>query len=147
MTRPKSRVERTDEMFRPRRAASRASTPFAFVLDELEELGPWTRPMFGCTAVYVDERIVMVLRDRPSSPHDNGVWIATTREHHASLRRDLPGLRSIEILAGGGETGWQVIPAEHDAFEETALRACELVRSSDPRIGKVPKARRPRRRR
>jgi hypothetical protein len=40
------------------------------------------------------------------------------------------------------ETGWQLLPADAENFEEAALRACELVLAGDPRIGKVPGARR-----
>jgi hypothetical protein len=123
----------------------RARVPFSFVLDELASLGPYTKPMFGCVAVYVGEKIVFILRDRPVRRDDNGVWIATTREHHDSLRSELSGLRSIGVLAGGGETGWQNLPAEHPDFEDAVLRACALVRAGDPRIGKVPSRTLPRR--
>jgi len=118
--------------------ASRGSKkiPFDFVLDELAALAPWTRPMFGCTAVYVEEKIVLILRERRDD--DDGVWLATTREHHDSLRRELPSLRSITVL-GAGETGWQVLPRDSDDFEESVLHACALVRAGDSRIGKVPK--------
>jgi hypothetical protein len=104
--------------------------------------------MFGCVAVYVDEKIVFCLRDKKDSPRDNGVWLATTKEHHASLRRELPCMRSIAAF-GVAVTGWQVLPAKADDFEESVLRACAMVRAGDPRIGKVPKGRRrtaPRRR-
>ena len=114
--------------------------PFSFVLDELEALSPTTRPMFGCTAVYVGPRIVLILRDKQGSA-DDGVWIATTAEHHASLRVELPSIRSITVF-GPGESGWQVIPAAAEGFEEEALRACELVRRGDPRVGKLPKPKR-----
>lgn len=117
--------------------------PFAFVLDELEALAPTTRPMFGCTAVYVGPRIVLILRDGRGAD-DDGVWIATTADHHASLRAELPSMRSIRVF-GPGESGWQVIPAEADAFEEEVLRVCELVRRADPRVGKVPRPKRRRR--
>jgi hypothetical protein len=93
--------------------------------------------MFGCLAVYVEEKIVFVLREKKGA--DDGVWVATTKDHHASLRRELPSLRSIEIF-GVGETGWQVLPVDVGDFEESVLRACALVRAGDPRIGKVPKA-------
>jgi hypothetical protein len=119
-------------------AVKRKAVPFPFVLEELDELAPWTRPMFGCTAVYSDERILFILRDKGEPRRDDGVWIATTQEHHASLRRELPSMRSISVLAGGGVTGWQILPVEGEAFEEEVLRACELVRKGDPRIGKVP---------
>ena len=119
-------------------ARKKKTIPFAFVLDELSSLDPWTRPMFGCTAVYVEEKIMFILRDKKSDA-DNGVWVATTKEHHASLKRELPSLRSITVL-GSGETGWQILPIDGDDFEDSVLRACEMVRAGDPRIGKVPKA-------
>lgn len=125
----------SDDLF-ARRKPSKVP-PFSFVLDELDDLGPWTRPMFGCTAVYIEEKIVFVLRDRKADD-DNGVWLATTKDHHASLRRELPSMRSIQVL-GTGETNWQILPADAHDFEESVLRACALVRAGDARIGNVPK--------
>ena len=97
--------------------------------------------MFGCLAVYVEEKIVLVLRDKGNETADNGVWLATTCEHHESLRREFPNMRSIQVL-GKDVTGWQLLPAEAPDFETAALRACELIAARDPRIGKVPKPRR-----
>jgi hypothetical protein len=123
--------------------ARKKPVPFEFVLDELAPLDPYTKPLFGCTAVYVEDQIVFALRERPSHPEDNGVWVATTREHHDALRAELPSLRSIGVLAGGAETGWQILPADAPGFEDEVVRACALVQRRDPRIGKVPKAKRP----
>lgn len=97
--------------------------------------------MFGSLAVYVEDKIVLILRDKPTGVADNGVWLATTEEHHESLGREFPSMRSIEIF-GKEVTGWQVLPVDTSGFEEAALRACELVIAKDPRIGKVPKPRR-----
>lgn len=132
-----------DALFAARKPSKKL--PFDFVLDELAGLGPWTRMMFGCHAVYVDERIMFILRLKASPRCDDGVWIATTTEHHESLRSEMPSLRSITVLAGGAVTGWQVLPVEADDFEESVLRACALVRAGDVRIGKVPKKRGPKR--
>jgi hypothetical protein len=119
----------------------RKPVPHAFVLDALAPLSPRTHPMFGCLAVYVQEKIVLILRDKRDQTADNGVWLATTEEHHQSLQRDFPNMRSIKVL-GKKVTGWQVLPAAAPDFEEAALQACELVLAGDPRIGKVPGARR-----
>jgi hypothetical protein len=116
--------------------------PFDFVLEELATLRPYTKLMFGCTSVYVGEKIVLILRLKEGDG-DNGIWLATTPEHHASLARDFPSMRSIQLF-GPGPTGWQVLPADAADFEESAFRVCELIRRGDVRIGKVPKARRPR---
>jgi len=96
--------------------------------------------MFGCLAVYVGEKIVLVLRDKRTTDADNGVWLATTTEHHRSLKQEFPHMRSIAVF-GKPVTGWQVLPADAPDFEEAALHACELVIAGDPRIGKVPKSR------
>jgi len=120
----------------------RRSLPFDFVIAELEELGPFTRPMFGCHAVYVEDKIVFILRDKGDPRADDGVWVATTLEHHRALKRELPSLRSITVLAGGGVTGWQILPVDSDDFERSVLHACELVKKGDPRIGKIPGQRR-----
>ena len=118
----------------------RKAVPHEFVLDAIAALSPWTRPMFGCLAVYVEDKIVVILRDRPGKT-DNGVWLATTEQHHEALRREFPNMRSIQVL-GKNVTGWQVLPVDAPDFEEAALRACELIVAGDPRIGKVPGARR-----
>ena len=118
-------------------AKKKKALPHPFVLDALEAALPETRPMFGCIAVYVGEKIVMVLRDKGPQDPDNGVWLATIHEHHDSLRRELPSLRSITVF-GSGVTGWQVLPVTGAGFEEEALHACEMILVGDPRIGKIP---------
>jgi hypothetical protein len=122
-------------------AKPRKTVPHAFVLDAIAELSPRTRSMFGCLAVYVEDKIVLILRDRRDETRDNGVWLATTEEHHESLRREFPNMRSIEVF-GKEVTGWQVLPLDAEDFEQAALRACELIAAGDARIGKVPGARR-----
>jgi hypothetical protein len=126
----------------------RKVVPHEFVLDALSAVSVRTRPMFGCLAVYVpvrrtggEEKIVLVLRDKAGNAADNGVWLATAIEHHESLRRDFPNMRSIQVL-GKGVTEWQILPVDAPDFEESALRACELIVSGDSRIGKVPGAKR-----
>src|SRR5215472_18289007 len=144
----------------------RKSVPHEFVLEALAEVEPRTNPMFGCLAVYVGKKIVMILRDkkadesrkktswardvrkrdRPERPdvqvtRDNGAWLATTIEHHESLRREFPNMRSVAVF-GKKVTGWQVLPADEPDFELAVLRACEMVVAGDGRIGKVPKKKR-----
>ncbi len=137
--RHKNSVVSPDDTFL--RVKKRKTVPHEFVLDALEAVSPRTNPMFGCLAVYVETKIVLILRDRSANKADNGVWLATTSEHHESLRREFPNMRSIRIF-GKKVTDWQVLPADAPDFEEAALRACELVVARDPRIGKVPAARR-----
>ena len=124
------------------KAKARKTPPFEFVLDAVSHMEPRTNPMFGCLAVYIKEKIVCVLRDKKdAATPDNGVWLATTVEHHSSLRKEFPHMRSIAVL-GKDVTGWQLLPSDSADFEESALRACDLIAARDPRIGKVPKSKR-----
>lgn len=119
--------------------------PFEFVFDYLLPLEPVTKPMFGCLALYLGNKIVLILRERKDHPDANGVWLATSSEHHESLKQELPSMRSIYILSDGkAETNWQMLPADADDFETSVIKVCEMVKHGDKRIGKVPKERKSR---
>jgi hypothetical protein len=116
--------------------------PFEFVLEALLPLNPRVNPMFGAFAVYVGEKIMLALRNKDAHEEANGVWIATKSEHHASLKKDFPSMRSIYLLSDGkAETQWQMLPFDADDFESSALKACELILRGDERIGRIPKPR------
>jgi hypothetical protein len=123
---------------------------FSFVLEELldSSLAPRvrTRALFGSHAVYVNEKIVFILRQKMDAKtlRDDGLWVAMMPEHSNSLRQEYPALRQIELFADRGRkgfAGWLNLPSDDDGFEETALAICRLVIHGDPRIGKVPKSR------
>jgi len=125
----------------PSRGSNRIkrSIPFAFVLDLLIDMDPVVRPMFGCHAIYVGTKICLIVRHKEKSARDNGVWLATTHDNHESLKMEFPSKRSISAL-GPGATGWQVLPMAARDFEVSVTRACQLIVDGDPRIGKIPKA-------
>lgn len=125
----------------PLEPKAKKAPPYPFVLEELARLLPHTKPMFGALGVYVGEQILFILRQKPDRHSaDNGVWIATDRAHHESLKAEMPSLKGIEIF--GGDTGWRILPESALAFETDVLHACGLVLRRDPRIGKVPQGRR-----
>lgn len=119
-------------------AKKKKTIPFEFVIEALYEKHPRTRAMFGCTAIYIKEKIMFILYDGKKSLPDKGVWVCTSKEHHDSLKQEIPSLRSIQAFETP-VTSWQNIPAESDDFETSVLHACELVLKNDPRIGRVPK--------
>ena len=111
--------------------------PFDFVFDHLISPKVTVRQMFGMFAIYVDENLKLLLRQRNDHRDMNGIWVATSREHHKSLKGEIPSLRSISFYSDGlKETSWQVIPADADSFEVHAIKVCELVNKRDIRIGK-----------
>jgi len=122
---------------------AKKSVPFPFVLDELASLDPFTRPMFGCLAVYVGERLVLILRDKAPADADSGVWVGFTPEHQEAVARLFPRLEPIEIF-GDKVSGWKKLSSRSPEFEDDVLRVCAMIREGDGRIGKIPGARRAR---
>lgn len=116
--------------------------PFEFILDYLHPLEISIKPMFGCHAIYAGGKILLIVRKKEDHTDANGVWIATGKEHHESLKKELPSMQSVYILSDGkNETGWQMIHEDKADFEESVTKICELILKGDARIGKVPKAR------
>ncbi len=110
--------------------------PHAFVLDNLYGLQTELKPMFGSYAIYCGDKILFILREKDDYIDDNGVWLATEKEHHSSLQAEFPSLRYIHMF--GGKTTWLDLPAEAIDFEEAVVKMCELATKRDPRIGKLP---------
>jgi hypothetical protein len=112
--------------------------PFEFVIENLFAANPVVKQMFGCYSIYVENKIVLALRDKDDE--DSGVWIGTSKEHHQSLKKDFPNMRSIRIF-GPGTSGWQVLSKDDTDFETSVNKVCELILKRDERIGKIPKPR------
>jgi hypothetical protein len=118
--------------------SDRSQSSYQFVLDELLPLRPTLRKMFGLTHVYLEERLLLSLRESRRQPRYNGVWLYTEAAHVESLRREFPELprRCFWKSAKSGH-GWVILAAELEDFEECAFRACGLILSGDRRIGRV----------
>jgi hypothetical protein len=122
---------------------ARRSAPYPFILEALAPLEPEIRPMFSGFAVYAGDKILVMLRDSPKYPKDNGVWLVfseTAKLDDPKIRRDFPSLRLIDLL-GGKIAHWRLIPADSSTFESEALHACDLLLKHDARFGRVPKSR------
>jgi len=112
--------------------AAKPVHPYQWLWEPLESEPSFIlRPMFGTRATYVAGRIVLCFSARSGPWH--GVLVATDREHHASLIKELPALAPHSILRK-----WLFLPDSAAAFESTAERLVRLVRRHDPRIGVVP---------
>ena len=113
--------------------------PFEFVLDHMVPLNIMVKQMFGLWAIYVDDKIVLALRQRSDLTDTNGVWVATKPEYHTSLRNEIRSLRSFSIYSKAiKETEWLLLPEYADDFESSVIMVCGLIKKGDPRIGKIP---------
>lgn len=118
--------------------STKRQTSFQFVLDELLPIRPAIRQMFGFTYVYLDEKLLLSLRESVKQPQYNGVWLYTQPEHIESLRREFPLLpRRYFWRSRKSGSGWVILPVKFEEFEEYAFRACELILREDRRIGRV----------
>jgi hypothetical protein len=125
-----------------KRMATKKKLPFQFVLDELELLDPLVKPMFGCHAVYLGEKLVLFLCDSEKWEAQKGLWLPTTPELYASLAADFSTARVLALdpaQAKLNKSPWLLLPANVPEFEAQALHACELILQGDPRIGRLPK--------
>jgi hypothetical protein len=121
----------------------RKSVPYPFIFEALAPLEPEVRPMFSGFAVYVGDKIVLMLRTSEKHPEDNGVWLVfseTANLADPGIRQDFPSLRLIGLL-GGKIAHWRLIPADSPTFESEAVHACEFLLKHDPRFGRVPQSR------
>jgi hypothetical protein len=121
----------------------RRSAPYPFIVEALAPLEPEIRPMFSGFAVYVGEKIVLMLRDSQKQPEDNGVWLVFSENANLAdpgIRKDFPSIRLIKLL-GGKIAHWRLIPADSPTFESETLHACELLLKHDVRFGRVPQSR------
>ena len=105
---------------------------FEFILDHLYPLPVRTKKMFGTEAIYVNEHMMLAVRDRSDKIEDNGIWIGTKKEHHPSLLQTFPSLRYLIHIP---LKKWLLLPGNAPDFEETALEICQLIKRGDTRIG------------
>ncbi len=121
----------------------RRHAPYPFILEALTPLDPEVRPMFSGFAVYLGDKIVLMLRDSAKQPEDNGVWLVFSEAANLAdpgIRQDFPSLRLIGLL-GGKIAHWRLIPSDSPTFESEALHACQLLLKHDARIGRIPQSR------
>ena len=111
--------------------------PFRFFLDLLLPLDLSHIKMFGVDAYYLEGRMLFALREKETQPQDNGIWIATTKQHHQKLRHQFKSIKPIEEHR---IKSWLMLDSQHDAFEADAFYLAELIIKRSELIGTTPKA-------
>ena len=116
----------------PMRSKAARQHPLRWVLESVEaEPSFFQRPMFGCQAVYLFGRLVLVLAAK-EEPW-NGLLVCTSRECHSALMGEYPSLQPHPVLGK-----WLYLAQSHDTFEETAQELILRLVKNDPRIGVEP---------
>jgi hypothetical protein len=110
--------------------------PYDFVFDYLPT-GITVKKMFGMHYIYLGKRIMIILRKSDNQSELNGIWVATSKEHHKSLKKNIPELGSFFIDGDERHGDWKLIADDAEDFEGAAIKICEMISHGDPRIGKL----------
>ncbi len=114
--------------------------PHDFVLDLLYPLPAYTKRLFGTSAIYIGDKVVLATRQKEEIPQDNGIWVCTKVVHHQALKELFPSLRNLKTFK---IKSWLVLPESADDFEETAEKVVTLIKHNSNLIGSIPAKRKP----
>ena len=81
-----------------------------------------------------------MLRKTAKNDGLNGIWVASSKEHHQSLAAEVPGLA--DFILENGETydsHWRFLREDDNDFETSAILIAELISRGDNRIGRETK--------
>jgi hypothetical protein len=111
------------------------SVPYDFVLRYLFPVRPQIRKMLGGYGLFVNQKNIMLLRERANQPEFNGVFVATQPEFFDDLQNEIH-LSAMEFDIDGSHHSWIFISEDLEDFDAKVKIACELVKAGDERIGK-----------
>jgi hypothetical protein len=98
------------------------------------------KAQFGMHYVYLNKKLMLMLRKTDKGDGLNGIFVATSKPHHQSLAQDVPALG--DFILDTGETydsHWRFLREDDDDFEMSAIKIAEFISHGDERIGKVTK--------
>lgn len=109
--------------------------PLLWIFESLED-DPrfFLRKLFSFDAAHLDNRLYLAVAG--GKEPWNGLLVCTSREYHASIRKQFPQLVPHKVLGK-----WLYISQAHEEFESVALDLAALARKRDPRLGIESKAR------
>lgn len=115
--------------------------PYVFILEYLTGVDLTIKPMFGCYAIYLHGKLCLFLvqRDKPTIPgrvrpeEQNGIYVATTTDYAEGLKQIF---KAAEFQMLKDKKVWIFLNEKSERFEQHAVRACEMIKSGDIRIGR-----------
>jgi hypothetical protein len=112
--------------------------PLLWVVESImEEPSYIDRAWFGCRAIYLHGRLMLVLCS--GEEPWNGLLIATEHELHGSIQQQFGTAVQHPVLKK-----WLYLPEASEDFESLSSEIVEAVRTGDQRFGVEPKERKSR---
>jgi hypothetical protein len=106
--------------------------PLLWVVDSIvEEPSYIERAWFGCRAIYLHGRLILVLCS--GEEPWNGVLLPTEKEFHKDIRQEFENVVQHPILKK-----WLYLPENSEDFETVSSEIVEAVRGGDQRFGVEP---------
>jgi hypothetical protein len=113
----------------------RKQHPLLWVVESLmEEPSYLEKPMFGCLAIYLHGRLMLVLASG-EEPWD-GLLIPTEHQFHDAILKEFRKVVQHSVLKK-----WFYLPEATEDFETVASDIVEAVRMNDQRFGVEPQER------
>lgn len=109
--------------------------PYDFVLRYLYPVTPKIKKMLGCYGLFVNEKLLLLLRDRGNQPEFNGIFVATQPEFFDALQIQIHVSNMIFNLDGVPHT-WIFLSEDLADFDAKVKKTCEMIKAGDERIGK-----------
>jgi hypothetical protein len=112
-----------------------AKNPLLWVVEPImEEPSYIVKAMFGCRAIYLHGRLMLVLCS--GGEPWNGLLIATDHQFHDFIRQDFETVVQHPVLKK-----WMYLPENSEDFESVSSEIVEAVRIGDQRFGVEPRER------
>lgn len=115
--------------------------PLLWVIESLmEEPSYLAKPMFGCLAIYLHGKLMLVLAS--GEEPWNGLLVPTEHQFHTAIMRELRDVVQHPVLKK-----WLYLPEATEEFESSASDIVDAIKINDERFGVEPKERVSRRKR
>jgi hypothetical protein len=109
--------------------------PILWIVESLmEEPSYLEKPMFGCLAIYLHGRLMLVLAS--GEEPWNGLLIPTEHQFHNSIKKDFNEVVQHSVLKK-----WLYLPEATEDFETVVSDIVDAVRMYDQRFGVEPQER------
>ena len=105
----------------------------------MEESSYIEKRMFGCLAIYLHGRMVLLMAE--GEEPWNGLLVPTEHQFHDSIMNELQDIVQHPVLKK-----WLYLPEDTEVFESVASGIVHAIEMNDPRFGVEPKERKPRKR-
>jgi hypothetical protein len=109
--------------------------PLLWVVESLmEEPSYMEKPMFGCLALYLHGKLMLVLAS--GEEPWNGLLVPTEHQFHPALLKEFSDIIQHPVLKK-----WLYLPEATEDFESSAADIVDAIRMNDERFGVEPKER------